>query len=110
MTSTLSAKRKFTNQVSDGSGQVDPPVQIDYSRACYICGSILPTWTGFCKHRKFQHCLNRFRQLLSPKSSGGSSYPTVINDLVQDSRESHLSSINIVEFCQKDRRRSSNSS
>ena len=75
---------------------MDPPLQIDYSKACYICGLILPTWTGFCKHRKFQHCLNRYHQLLSPKSSGGSSFPNVINNIVQDSRESYLSSIDVI--------------
>ena len=90
---TVSAKRKLTSLVNDESVRFDPPLQIDYSKACYICGSILPTWTGFCKHRKFQHCLNRYHQLLSPKSPGGSSFPNVINNLVQDSRESFLSDL-----------------
>jgi hypothetical protein len=70
---------------------IEIPAKVDYSRACFICGTILTSMVDFCKHRKFQHCSNHYHKLLTTKSTGGSSFPDHINTFVQDSREIYLS-------------------
>jgi len=69
---------------------IEIPMEVDYSHACFICGTILTSMVGFCKHRKFQHCFNHYHKLLTTKSTGGSSFPDHINTFVQDSRENYL--------------------
>ena len=91
MSYRLSAKRKSFNQIQVESILIEPPLKVDYSRACFICGTILTSIVGFCKHRKFQHCSNHYQKLLTAKSTGGSSFPEHMNAVVRDSRENYLS-------------------
>ena len=91
MSYRLSAKRKSLNQIQVKSIPIEIPVKVDYSRACFICGTLLTSIVGFCKHRKFQHCSNHYQKLLTTQSTGGSSFPDHMNAVVRDSRENYLS-------------------
>ena len=83
-------KRSLESSTSEDPNPVQPPSQVDYSKACFICGTRIPTFSTLGKYKNSQVCSSRFLKLTTARSLGGSSLPGSVTDLVVNCRDNFL--------------------
>jgi len=86
-------KRSLESCTSEDPNPVQPPSHVDYSKACFICGARLPSFSSLGKHKTSHICSNHFLKLTTARSLGGSSLPGSVTGLVDTCRDKLYSKV-----------------